>query len=88
MSERTFDDIAHKLHQMADKIGDIYGVTLGVTKLGDNDLVFCDDVGDPVKAEDGGDIKATDRDEIETGVFLQLFTGRAAYAAASLMFER
>lgn len=83
----TVDQVADTLTQMADKIGEVYGVSLGLILLS-GDLVFADDLGDPVASEDGGVIVAAGRDEVESGVFLQLFSGRALYAALSLMFKR
>lgn len=83
----TIEGVADKLTQMADKIGDVYGVSLGLIILS-GDFVFADDLGDPVASEDGGVIVAATRDEVESGMFLQLFSGRALYAALSLMFAR
>lgn len=83
----TVAEVADRLTQMADKIGDVYGVSLGLILL-DGSLVFADDLGDPIAAEDGGVITAATADEVESGVFLQLFSGRALYAALALLFKR
>lgn len=90
MGLRTLDEIEIVLNRLAQKVGHVYEVELGVTRLMKEgeapDLIFTDHVGNPIIDDDESGILCCSAEEIESGVFLKLFGARVLYAALTLRF--
>ena len=83
----TLDQAQNVLSRAARNLGRVFGVTLGVGRSGEV-LMFVDDLGEPVVNgyEKDGETEclAATKREIDDGMFLKLFGGRAIYAAMVL----
>lgn len=84
-AEHSADKVFPILNTLARNIGRLLGVEIGVMPFEDN-LMFVDDLGNVIEDGDSAVLCAT-ADEIANGAFLQLFAGRALYAAATRKFK-
>jgi hypothetical protein len=88
-AEHAPDRVFPILNTLARNIGRLLGTEIGVMAFGEGaacNLMFVDDLGDVIEDGDSAVLCAT-KEEVENGAFLQLFAGRALYAAATRKFK-
>jgi hypothetical protein len=88
-AEHAIDKVFPILNTLARNMGRLLGVEIGVMAFGEGpacNLMFVDDLGHVIEDGDSAVLCATER-EIANGAFLQLFAGRALYAAATRKFK-
>ena len=91
MAERnnqlSMEQAQSALSRAARNVGRVYGVGLSVGQQNDQ-LVFVDDLGDPVGDDFAPDgplvIVCATQQEVTDGTFLKLFAARSLYAALTL----
>lgn len=94
MIARTLDEVEVNLNRVAQKVGHVYGVEVGVARLyktpenkdEDAELLFTDADGRPIIDDEADGVLCCTAQEIGDGTFLKLFAARALYAALALRF--
>ena len=81
MAEHEIDRLYPVLNNLSRTLGRLFGVEISVLPFENDVLMFVDDTNEVITDGESAVLCAS-KEEIETGVALQLFSGRALYAAA------